>query len=85
MSELQRRAFLGFVAGGAAALAAGAVLAPTAVEAAPFPLDMSAALDPVVEEAATTCWWSGGRRICRRRPVRRVCWWRGGRRICAWR
>lgn len=43
------------------------------------------ALPDVVTTARTTCWWQGGRRICRTRPVRRVCWWSHGRRVCAWR
>lgn len=88
MTTIPRRAFLGFL-GGATLAAAGVSLTPTAVIAAPFPVDAdpSSMLNSPIEEAAvrTTCWWHRGRRVCSRRPVRRVCWWRGGRRVCAWR
>ncbi len=86
MNPIERRAFLGFLLGGAALAAAGASLTSTAAIAAPFPVDTASSLiDSPLEEAAvrTTCWWHRGRRVCRR--VRRVCWWRGGRRTCAWR
>jgi len=89
MSPIPRRAFLGFLMGGATLAVAGVPLSSTPVAAAPFPVDGATAsmLDPSAEEAAgrTTCWWHRGRRVCSRRRVRRVCWWRGGRRVCAWR
>lgn len=39
MNPIERRAFLGFLLGGAALAAAGASLTSTAVVAAPFPVD----------------------------------------------
>lgn len=84
MTALDRRAFIGrFLA----VAAVGAALVPVAAEAAPLAnaIAVGALPDIPVEPAAVRCWWHGGRRICERRPARRVCWWRGGRRICHWR
>jgi len=87
MTALDRRAFLGRILAGAAVAAAGAALVPIEATAAPVlnSIAEGALPDVPVEEAAVRCWWRGGRRVCTRRPVRRVCWWRGGRRVCAWR
>lgn len=85
MVETDRREFMENLLFGIAA--AGAAALPTGVLAAPFPIDSvnSSILENPVEETAVTCWWHRGRRVCRRRPVRRVCWWRGRQRICRWR
>ncbi|WP_363350218.1 hypothetical protein [Methylocystis echinoides] len=89
MSDIQRRALLEMLIGGATVAAAGALMSSTAANAAPLPVGAAAAslIEAPIEDAAvrTTCWWRRGRRVCYRRPARRrVCWWRGGRRICRW-
>ena len=87
MTDFDRRALLKFALGGVAAAAAGTVLSAGNAFAAPLPVETASGLgvENPVEEARTTCWWHRGRRVCRRRPVRRVCWWNRGRRVCAWR
>lgn len=87
MRNIDRRAFLGSLLGGVAVVGAGVSLSATDAIAAPLTIDAAAAsaVESPVEQAAVRCWWHRGRRVCRRRPVRRVCWWRGGRRICRWR
>jgi hypothetical protein len=87
MTALDRRAFLGRILAGAVVATAGATLVPGNAEAAPLigAIADGALPDVPIEQTAVTCWWRGGRRVCARRPVRRVCWWRAGRRVCAWR
>lgn len=91
MTALDRRTFLArFLAGagaGAVVIAAGAALVPVDAEAAPLmgALADGALPETGIEQAGVRCWWSRGRRVCVRRPVRRVCWWSRGRRVCAWR
>ncbi|MGX9978415.1 hypothetical protein [Methylobacterium fujisawaense] len=78
MEPMPRRAVLGSFSSAALA-AAGLLMVPGAVYAAPLriePLD-----DPSggpVEKAQAVV-------VVPRRRRRRVCWWRRGRRVCAWR
>ncbi len=85
MTRTGRRAFIGYILGGMS-IAAVALSWPEAI-AAPLPIvgPETTSLQNPIQEAAVTCWWSGGRRVCRHHPVRRVCWWSGGRRVCRWR
>jgi len=87
MADLHRRAVLGQIFAGAFVASAGVSLLPANAIAAPMidAIPDSLLQELPVEKAAVRCWWRGGRRICHRRPVRRVCWWRAGRRVCAWR
>lgn len=87
MSSIKRRALVRYAIVGLAAVAAGTALSAGEALAAPFPIEPASklALDNPVEQARTTCWWQGGRRVCHRRPVRRVCWWSHGRQVCTWR
>jgi hypothetical protein len=86
MNLIDRRSMMRSMLGGAAVAAAAATvtvsLIPTAVEAAPLPLDnLPARLDDLVRDAQAVV--VGPRRRGRRR--RWVCWWRRGRRVCGWR
>lgn len=89
MRPVSRRVFLSFLLSGGTAALAGVAVSMTTAAAAPAYVDKfigSLAATPAEEAAVrTTCWWSRGRRICRRRRLRFTCWWRGGRRICGWR
>lgn len=87
MSSIPRRAFLGFLLGGGTLAVVGASMTATPAVAAPMDAAVASLITPPTEKAAvrTTCWWSRGRRICRRHRLRYTCWWRGGRRICGWR
>ncbi len=82
MTEIDRRSVLLGILRGAAVVAIGAAIMPSATQAVPLTIEQVAtpeALDAMDQVIV------GPHHHRRRRRHRWVCWWRRGRRVCGWR